>query len=107
MYRILVGKPEGNWVDQDVGGWTILLLFINCNWAYARWQCYKNWTYIQKMDIYSKETKHTTHKKNSISHKVSQYSTSATNRIQGTINRMQDTKHRKTTEYTETTKHES
>jgi hypothetical protein len=26
----------------------ILLLFINCNWAYARWQCYRNWTYITK-----------------------------------------------------------
>jgi hypothetical protein len=51
------------------------------------------------MDIHSKETKHTTHK-------ISQYSTSATNRIQGTINRIQDTKHRKTTAYTETTKHE-
>jgi predicted NUDIX family NTP pyrophosphohydrolase len=25
MYRILVGKPEGNhWEDQDVGGWTII-----------------------------------------------------------------------------------
>jgi hypothetical protein len=41
----------------------LLLLFINCNWAYARWQCYKNWTYIQEMDIHSKETKHTTHEK--------------------------------------------
>jgi hypothetical protein len=29
------------------------------------------------------------------------------NRIQGTINRIQDTKHRKTTEYKETTKHEN
>jgi hypothetical protein len=29
------------------------------------------------------------------------------NRIQGTINGIQDTKHRKTTEYTETTKHEN
>jgi hypothetical protein len=37
---------------------------------------------------------------------ISQYSTSATNRIQDTINRIQDTKHRKTTAYTETTKHE-
>jgi hypothetical protein len=59
------------------------------------------------MDIHSKETKHTTHEKNSISHKISQYSTSATNRIQDTINIIQDTKHRKTTEYTETTKHEN
>jgi hypothetical protein len=41
----------------------LLLLFINCNWAYARWQCYKNWTYIQEMDIHSKETKHTSHEK--------------------------------------------
>jgi hypothetical protein len=46
-------------------------------------------------------------RKNSISHKIPQYSTSATNRIQGTINRIQDRKHRKTTEYTETTKHEN
>jgi hypothetical protein len=29
------------------------------------------------------------------------------NRIQGTINRIQDTKHRKTTEYTETAKREN
>jgi hypothetical protein len=54
----------------------------------------------KKMDIYSKENS----RKNSISHKMSQYSTSATNRIQGTINKIQDTKHRKTTE---TTKHEN
>jgi hypothetical protein len=40
----------------------------------------------KKMDIHSKETKHTAHEKNSISHEISQYSTSATNRIQGTIN---------------------
>jgi hypothetical protein len=52
-------------------------------------------------------------RRNSISHKISQYSTSATNRIQGTINRIQDTKHRRTnkteksTEYTETTKQEN
>jgi hypothetical protein len=26
----------------------LLLLFINCNSAYARWQCYKNLTYIQE-----------------------------------------------------------
>jgi hypothetical protein len=58
------------------------------------------------MDIHSKETKHTSHEENSISH-ISQYSTSATNRIQCTINRIQDTKHRKTIEYTETTKHEN
>jgi hypothetical protein len=45
----------------------LLLLFINCNWAYGRWQCYKNWTYIQKMDIHSKETKHTSHEKQHIS----------------------------------------
>jgi hypothetical protein len=41
----------------------LLLLFINCNWAYARWQCHKNWTYVQEMDIHSKETKHTTREK--------------------------------------------
>jgi hypothetical protein len=46
-------------------------------------------------------------RKSSISHKISQYSTSATNRIQGTINRIQDRKHRKTAAYTETTKHEN
>jgi hypothetical protein len=76
----------------------IIIIIINCNWAYARWQCYKNWTYIQEMDIHSKETKHTRHisRRNSISQKISQYSTSATNRIQDTINRIQDTKHRKT-----------
>jgi hypothetical protein len=45
------------------------------------------------MDIHSKETKHTSHEKAAY-HKISQYSTNATNRIQ-------DTKHRKTTEYTE------
>jgi hypothetical protein len=64
----------------------------------------------KKMDIHSKETKHTSHDKaahtshdkathtshEKTSHKISQYSTSATNRIQGTINRIQDTKHRKT-----------
>jgi hypothetical protein len=38
------------------GVWN-LLLFINCNWAYALWQCYKNWTYIQKMDIQTKHEK--------------------------------------------------
>jgi hypothetical protein len=37
--------------------------YFNFNWAYARWQCYKNWTYIQEVDIHSKETKHTTHEK--------------------------------------------
>jgi hypothetical protein len=26
----------------------IIIIIINCNWAYVRWQCYKNWTYIQK-----------------------------------------------------------
>jgi hypothetical protein len=30
-------------------------IFFNCNWAYVRWQCYKNWTYIKEMDIHSKE----------------------------------------------------
>jgi hypothetical protein len=56
------------------------------------------------MDIHSKETKCTSHEKTA-SHKISQYSTSATNRIQGTINRMQDTKHRKKNR--KTTKHEN
>jgi hypothetical protein len=59
------------------------------------------------MDIHSKKTKLYISRKSSISHKISQYSTSATNRIQDTINRIQDTKHRKTTAYTETTKHEN
>jgi hypothetical protein len=60
---------------------------------------YKKWTYIAR-----KQNIHLT-KKQHIS-QISQYSTSATNRIQGTINRIQDTKHRNTTVYTETTKHE-
>jgi hypothetical protein len=48
--------------EEKIAGRDILL-FINCNWAYARWQCYKNWTYIQEMDIqvHSKETKHISH----------------------------------------------
>jgi ATP-dependent protease ClpP protease subunit len=58
------------------------------------------------MDIHSQETKHNS-RKSSISHKISQYSTGATNRIQDKINRIQDTKHRKTTEYREKTKHEN
>jgi hypothetical protein len=61
-------------------------------------------TYIarkQNIQVTKKQQVHLT--KNSISHKISQYSTSATNRIQRTINRIQDTKHRKTTAYTETT----
>jgi hypothetical protein len=85
----------------------LLLLFIDCNWAYARWQCYRNWTYIQKKWTYIARkqniqfTKSSTYisRKNSISHKISQYSTSAMNRIQGTINRIRDTKHRKTTKH--------
>jgi hypothetical protein len=30
-YKILVGKPEGNyhWEDQGVGGWTILKWILN------------------------------------------------------------------------------
>jgi hypothetical protein len=24
------------------------LLFVDCNWAYARWQYYKNWTYTAR-----------------------------------------------------------
>jgi hypothetical protein len=54
------------------------------------------------MDIHSKETKHTTHKKAA----RTTHNTSATNTIQDTINRIQDIKHRKTTAYTERTKHE-
>jgi hypothetical protein len=50
------------------------------------------------MDIHSKETKHTIHEKAAYLTKF--HSTSATNRIQ-------DTKHRKTTAYTETTEHEN
>jgi hypothetical protein len=47
---------------------------------------YKKWTYIarkQNIQLTTKQHVHLT--KNSISHKISQYSTSATNRIQGTI----------------------
>jgi hypothetical protein len=69
---------------------------------------YEKWTYIAgKQNIHL--TKNSTYisRKNSIYHKISQYSTSATNRIQGTIDRIQDTKHRKITTYTETTKHEN
>jgi hypothetical protein len=69
---------------------------------------------LQKLDVHTKEKwTHIGRKqniqltKNSISHIISQCSKSATNRIQGTINRIQDTKHRKTTAYTETTKHEN
>jgi hypothetical protein len=51
------------------------------------------------MDIHSEETKHTT------AYLTKFHST--TNRIQGIINRIQDTKHRKTAAYTETTKHEN
>jgi hypothetical protein len=69
---------------------------------------YKKWTYIaRKQTIQLAKKQHVHLTKNSISHKISQYSTSATNRIQGTINRLQDTKHRKTAAYTETTKHEN
>jgi hypothetical protein len=49
------------------------------------------------------ETKRTSHEKAAY---IKKYH-SATNRVQGTINRIQDTEHRKTTEYTETTKHEN
>jgi hypothetical protein len=60
---------------------------------------------LQKLDVHSKETKHTIHEKAAYLTKF--HSTSATNRIQGTINTIQDTKHRKTTAYTETTKHDN
>jgi hypothetical protein len=63
---------------------------------------------IKEMDIHRKENsrKSSTYnsRKNSISHKISQYSISATNRIQGTID--YKIQNRKTTAYTETTKHE-
>jgi hypothetical protein len=49
---------------------------------------YNKWTYIARKQYNSR--------KSSISHRISEYNTSATNRIQGTINRIQDTKHRKT-----------
>jgi hypothetical protein len=54
-------------------------------------RAYKKWTYIaRKQNIHLKEKKaaRTSHEKNSISHKISQYSKRATNRIQGTINRI-------------------
>jgi hypothetical protein len=57
------------------------------------WRTYKKWTYIAR-ETHEKAGR-TTHEENSISHKISQYSTSATNRIQ-----------ERTTAYTETTKHE-
>jgi hypothetical protein len=44
------------------------------------------------MDIHSEETKHTSHEKNSTRHRISQYNTS-------TVNRIQVTKHRKTTKH--------
>jgi hypothetical protein len=54
---------------------------------------YKIWTYIaRKQNIHLTKKQHVHLTKNSISHKV--HSTSAMNRIQGTINRIQDTKHR-------------
>jgi hypothetical protein len=68
---------------------------------------YKKWTYIAgKQNIQLTKKQHVQLTKNSISHKVSKYSTNATNRVQDTINIIQDTKHRKATAYTETTKHE-
>jgi hypothetical protein len=45
---------------------------------------YKKWTHIARKKTYNS-------RKNSISQKISQYSTSATNRIQDTINRMHNT----------------
>jgi hypothetical protein len=59
------------------------------------------------MDTHKQGNKTYISRKSSISHKISQYSTSATNRIQDTINRIEDTKHRKTKAYTEKTKHEN
>jgi hypothetical protein len=61
---------------------------------------YKKWTYIA-----TKQNIQLT--KNSMSHNISQYNTSTMKRIQCTINRIQDTEHRKITEYTETTKYEN
>jgi hypothetical protein len=42
----------------------IVIIIINCNWAYAWWQCYKNWTYIQKKWTYiaRKQNRHLTTK---------------------------------------------
>jgi hypothetical protein len=52
---------------------------------------YKKWTYIaRKQNIQLTKKQHIHLTKNSISHKISQYSTSSTN------NRIQDTIHRKT-----------
>jgi hypothetical protein len=49
----------------------------------------------------------TKHKKQKIHEKHIHKNTKNTeNTIQGTVNRIQDTKHRKTTAYTETTNHE-
>jgi hypothetical protein len=67
---------------------------------------------LEKLDVHTRNghtyqgNKTCNSRKSNISHKISQYSTSATNRIQDTRNRIQDTKHRKTTAYTETIKHE-
>jgi hypothetical protein len=59
----------------------------------------KKWTYIaRKLNIHLTKKQHLTKFHSTVQ---------VTNRIQGTINRIQDTKHRKTTAYTETTKHEN
>jgi hypothetical protein len=60
----------------------------------------KKWTYIQKIDIHSKGKKIYISRKNSTSHRISQYNTS-------TMTGIQVTKHRKSTEHRKTTKHES
>jgi hypothetical protein len=58
-----------------------LLIIINCNWAYARWQCLKKLTYKQKVDVDNNKTKHTPHEKNSISYKISYYNTSTMSKV--------------------------
>jgi hypothetical protein len=70
---------------------------------------------LQKLDVHTKKWTYIARKQNT-SHEETAYLTKyhttvqVMNRIQGTINKTQDTKHRKTnktTEYTETTKHEN
>jgi hypothetical protein len=61
---------------------------------------------LQNLDKHSKETKHTSHEKAAYLTKFHSTVQVQWTELQGTINRIQETKHRKTTEYTETTKHE-
>jgi hypothetical protein len=46
---------------------------------------YKKWTYIARKRNNSQKSSTHNSRKNSVSHKISQYITIATNRIQGTI----------------------